>query len=117
MSDDGLPHTLKSDLMVALPVPRRIAKDSSDRSRLTFGHLTMLFDDVNAIKDMKGQGFELANTQYDITGNELSSTNKADWDNALERLKGTGKSEKDRFLHVRYRKTKTHERTSGTMSL
>ncbi len=97
MSDDGLPHTLKSDLMVALPVPRRIAKDSSDRSRLTFGHLTMLLDDVNAIKDMKGQGFELANTQYDITGNELSGTNKADWDNALERLKGTGKSEKDRL--------------------
>ena len=96
MSDVGVfPYTLKSDLMIELPVPRRI-KDSLERSKLTFRDLTILFDDISLSEDMKKQRFDLATSQQDITGSELSGMNKADWENILERLK-TSKNDKDKL--------------------
>ena len=96
MSDaGGLPYYLKSDLMIEVPVPRR--NDSSDRSKSqTFRQLTVLFDDISQMDEYRRQGFELSTSEHDLTGNAVSSMNKADYDNILERMKNTTKNEKDR---------------------
>ena len=98
MSDAGLPYTLKSDLMIELPLPRRMT-DSSDRFKHTFRQLTFLLDDIdaNVIDIMNRQNFQLAVTAPDITGSEVSGMNKSDWDNHLERMKSTVKNDKDKL--------------------
>lgn len=87
----GLPNALKSDLLVEMPVPRRI-NDSSDRFRPTFRQLMLIIDDINRKDEWNQQGFELSTSRQDITGSEISGMNKAEWDNIMDRMKSNSKS-------------------------